>query len=225
MLDIIGGSVVDGAPTFNAIVICTISGLVCGLVIATAYMYKNKHSKTLAVTLVLLPAIIQIIIMLINGSIGTGIAVAGAFSLIRFRSIPGNARDIACLFFATALGFVVGMGYIFYAFIFLLIIVCVYLAMTLLRFGQGEADARILRITIPENLDYEGLFDDVFAKYVKSLELERVKTTGMGSLYELTYSVKLNTPSVPKAFIDELRCRNGNLNILISRELLEREEL
>jgi len=218
------GSVIDGTPTLMSLVLCTLTALVCGFAVSAAYMYKNKYSRTLAVTLAMLPAIIQVIIMLINGNIGTGIAVAGAFSLIRFRSVPGNARDIACLFFCMALGFVIGMGYLFFAFLFLVIIVGVYLLMTQLRFGQGE-DNRILRITIPETLDYDGLFDDLFAKYAKHAELEKVRTTNMGSLYELTYSIRLNEANVPKAFMDELRCRNGNLNILLSREHREGEEL
>jgi hypothetical protein len=188
-------------------------------------MFRNKYSKSLAVTLVLLPATVQIIVMLVNGNIGAGIAVAGAFSLVRFRSIPGNARDICSLFFAMALGFVMGMGYIFYAFVFLLLIGGASLLLTCFRFGQGVSDARVLRITIPENLDYDGLFDDVLEKYTNNAELERVKTTNMGSLYELTYSVRLKSAAIPRAFVDELRCRNGNLNIMLGREQIGREEL
>jgi hypothetical protein len=188
-------------------------------------MYKNKHSKTLVVTLVLLPAMVQIIIMLVNGNIGTGVAVAGAFSLIRFRSVPGNARDISCLFFAMALGFVTGLGYLFYACIFLLLIGSVFLLTTRFRFGQGETDARTLRIIIPENLDYDGLFDDIFEKYTKNAELEKVKTSNMGTMFELTYSIRLKSESMPKSFLDDLRCRNGNLNILLSRERRNEDEL
>jgi len=176
-------------------------------------------------TLVLIPSIIQIIIMLVNGNIGAGIAVLGAFSLVRFRSIPGNARDICYLFFTLALGFTIGMGYLLYAFIFLLMIGGVSILLTQVRFGHGEMDNRVLRITIPENLDYDGLFDEVFAKYTRSAELERVRTTNMGSLYELTYIIRLKSASLPKEFVDDLRCRNGNLNILISREQRDGDEL
>ena len=218
-------SMTNEMPTFGGLLICTACSIIFGFAVAAIYMYKNKHSKTLAVTLVLLPAMVQIIIMLVNGNIGTGVAVAGAFSLIRFRSVPGNARDISCLFFAMALGFVTGLGYLLYACIFLLLIGGVFLLMTRFKFGQGETDGRTLRIIIPENLDCDGLFDDIFEKYTKNAELEKVKTTNMGSMYELTYSVRLKSESMPKSFLDELRCRNGNLNILLSREQRNEDEL
>jgi hypothetical protein len=225
LLNIITGSVTNGTPSFGGLLVCTACSLIFGLIVAASYMFRNKYSTSLAVTLVLLPATVQIIIMLVNGNIGAGIAVAGAFSLVRFRSIPGNARDICSLFFAMALGFVMGMGYIFYAFVFLLLIGGASLLLTCFRFGQGVSEARVLRITIPETLDYDELFDDILAKYANSAELDRVKTTNMGSLYELTYSVRLKSAAMPKAFIDELRCRNGNLNILLGREQVGREEL
>lgn len=224
-LDIITGSVTGGAPSLGDMILCTLCSLVFGFAVTLTYMFKNKYSKSLATALVLIPATVQIIIMLVNGNIGVGIAVAGAFSLIRFRSIPGNAREIGSLFFAMAIGFITGMGYLFYALVFLIIIGGASLLLTQTRFGQGESDLRTLRITIPEDMDYDGLFDEVFEKYTRSAELERVRTTNMGSLYELSYSVQLKSASMPKAFIDELRCRNGNLNILLSREQRDREEL
>ncbi|MDR1134662.1 MAG: DUF4956 domain-containing protein [Clostridiales Family XIII bacterium] len=225
MFDIITGSVTNGVPSFGGFLICTICSLAFGLIVSLSYMFHNKYSKSLAVTLVLLPATVQIIIMLVNGNIGAGVAVAGAFSLVRFRSIPGSARDICSLFFAMALGFVTGMGYIFYAFTFMLLLSGASLLLTRLHYGQGATDTRVLRITIPESLDYDNLFDDVLVKYTRSAELDKVKTTNMGSLYELTYSIRLKTDLMPKAFIDELRCRNGNLNIMLGREQLGREEL
>ena len=225
MPEIITSSITNGTPTFFTLLLCTFCSLIFGFAVAQAYMFRNKFSKSLASSLVLIPAIVQIIIMLVNGNIGAGVAVAGAFSLVRFRSIAGNARDISCLFFAMALGFVTGMGYLFYALIFLLLLGGVILLLSYLRFGENETDMRTLRITVPENLDYDGLFDDVFAQYTKGVELEKVKTTNMGSLYELTYSVRLKSASMPKVFIDELRCRNGNLNILLSREQRGGEEL
>jgi len=215
----------NGIPTLERLLFCTICSLILGFVAAAIYMFRSKYSKSLAATLVVIPAIVQIIIMIVNGNVGAGIAVLGAFSLVRFRSIPGNARDIGYLFFAMALGFVAGMGHMLYAFIFLLLIGGIGLLLTRTRFGQGKTDIRVLRITIPENLDYDGLFDEVFGKYASNAELEKVRTTNMGSLYELTYNVQLKSASIPKEFIDELRCRNGNLNILISREQRELEEL
>jgi hypothetical protein len=212
-------------PALNSFLLCTVCSLVFGFIAAMLYMFRNKYSKSMAVTLVLLPVTVQVIIIVVNGNIGTGIAVAGAFSLVRFRSIPGNARDICSLFFAMALGLVTGMGYLFYALIFLLLFGAVSLLLIFVRFGQGETNTRVMRITIPENMDYDELFDDVFEKYTLSFDLEKVKTTNMGSLYELTYLIRLKSVSVPKEMIDELRCRNGNLNILISREQRDGEEL
>jgi hypothetical protein len=225
VLDTITASVTNGTPAFGTLLLCTVCSLVLGFAVAMAYMFRNPYSKSLAVTLVLIPATVQIIIMLVNGNIGAGVAVAGAFSLVRFRSLPGNARDIGHLFFAMALGFVTGMGYLFYAFVFLVLIGGVSLLLAQLHFGQGASDGRVLRITIPEDMDYDGLFDEVFTKHTRSAELEKVKTTNMGSLYELTYLVRLKSAAMPKAFIDELRCRNGNLNILLSREQRGGEEL
>jgi hypothetical protein len=216
-LDTISGSVINGSPNLQGMILCTVFSLIFGLAVSGIYMFKNKYSRSLAITLALLPAIVQVIIMLVNGNIGVGIAVAGAFSLIRFRSIPGTAKEIGALFFAMAIGFVTGLGYILYAFVFLLIIGGAWLLLTKFSFGEDEG-VRFLKIRIPENLDYEGLFDDIFAKYTTNTVLEKVTTTNMGSLFELTYTVNLKSSYTPKAFIDELRCRNGNLNIILSRK-------
>ncbi|MDR1328414.1 MAG: DUF4956 domain-containing protein [Oscillospiraceae bacterium] len=225
MLNFITNSVISGTPTLGSLLLCTVCSLVFGLAVAASYMFRAKYSKSLAITLALIPATVQLIIMLTSGNIGAGVATAGAFSLVRFRSLPGNARDIGNLFFAMALGLATGMGYLFYAFIFLILICGVSMLLTQTRFGGGGTDARTLRITIPENLDYDGLFDDVFSKYADGAELDKVKTTNMGNLYELTYTLRLKSEAMPKAFIDELRCRNGNLGILLSRERRDGEEL
>jgi hypothetical protein len=218
-------SVINGAPGFLDLLLLTGCSLVLGLCVALVYMFKNQYSKSLALTLVLIPATVQIVIMLTSGNIGAGVATAGAFNLVRFRSLPGKARDIGSLFFAMALGLVMGMGYVFYAFVFALLIGCASMLLTYVRFGQKASDARVLRITIPENLDYEELFDDVFAAHTKSVELTQVRTTNMGSLYELTYAVSLKTDTLSKGFVDALRCRNGNLAISLSREQRDGEEL
>ena len=218
-LNAITASVFTGSLTLQGMILCTVSSLIFGFAIAGIYMFKNSYSRSLAMTLVMLPAIVQVIIMLVNKNIGAGIAVAGAFSLVRFRSIPGTAREIGSLFFAMSTGFVTGLGYIFYAFVFLLFIGGTSLLLTQLSFGD-DGSIRFLKIKIPENLDYEGLFDDIFAKYASSVRLEKVVTTDMGSLFELTYAVRLKSSSKAfpsKALIDELRCRNGNLNITLSR--------
>jgi hypothetical protein len=221
----ITGTVTSGSPSLGSMLICTAVSLALGLGAAWVYMFRSRYNQSFVITLVLLPAIVQIIVMLVNGNLGAGVAVAGAFSLVRFRSLPGNARDIGSLFFAMAMGFVTGMGYLFYAILFFVLIGAASMLLTLSRFGEKGTDSRTLKITIPENLDYDGLFEDVFAKYTLSSELDRVRTTNMGSLYELTYLVRMKSSSMPKAFIDELRCYNGNLNITLGRELNSGEEL
>jgi len=213
--DFISASLTNEAPSLQGIISCTVFSLVFGLAIAGIYMFKNKYSKSMAITLALLPAIVQIVIMLVNGNIGVGIAVAGAFSLVRFRSIPGTAREICALFFAMAIGFVTGLGFILYAFVFLLIVGGVSLLLTKISFGEN-GNIRILKIKIPENLDYEELFDDIFTKYTKNIKLEKITTAEMGSLFELTYTVLLKSSNTSRAFMDELRRRNGNLNLTLS---------
>jgi len=219
------GNVGGDNLTVWGVVAYTLCSLILGLGVAAVYMYKNKYSQTMAVALVILPPIVQIIIMLVGGNVGAGVAVAGAFNLVRFRSMPGNARAIGALFFAMALGFVIGMEQVLFAFVFFIAIGGVSLLLTIVKFGEGQSNTRILRITIPENLDYEGLFDEIFARYTQSAVLERVRTTNMGSLFELTYLVQVRSETVPKSFIDELRCCNGNLNILYSREKPNDEDL
>lgn len=210
--------------TLSAFLICTAVSLVLGICTAFISMFRSKSSQSFAITLAIMPAVVQIVIMLVNGNIGAGVAIAGAFSLVRFRSVPGTAREIGLIFLAMTIGLADGMGYVVLAAIFFIVIAAVLLILTALNFGQRGAAERVLKITIPENLDYDGLFDDLFQRYLTSYSLDRVKTTNMGTLYELQYSVSLKGGSVPKAFLDELRCRNGNLNIVCcketSRELL-----
>ena len=169
------------------------------------------------ITLAILPVIVQTVIMLVSGNIGAGVAVAGAFSLVRFRSAPGSAREIAAVFMVMAIGIATGMGYIVLACILFAVIALFQIALCSLNFGSAADSERILKITIPEDLDYEGLFDDIFAEYTKSARLEKVKTSNLGTLYELRYLIDLKDNSVPKAFIDEIRTRNGNLNIVCGR--------
>lgn len=212
-------SILTSGITLPAFLICTAVSLVLGIATALISMYRTKCSQSFAVTLAVLPAIVQIVIMLVNGNVGAGVAVAGAFSLVRFRSVPGTAREIGVIFLAMALGLATGMGYVMLAAVFFVIIAAVLFLLTKLGFGTRRTDERLLRITIPENLDYDGLFDDLFATYTTAHTLERVKTANMGTLYELQYCVTLCDAQVPKAFLDAMRCRNGNLNITCSREL------
>ena len=204
--------------TLSVFLICTGVSLALGLCAALLCMYKSSYTQSFVLTLAMLPAIVQVVIMLVNGNIGAGVAVAGAFALIRFRSVPGTAREIGMIFLAMAIGLATGMGYVVLATLFFLIMAAFVLALSLLHFGAGHASQRELKITIPENLDYDGLFDDLFQKYTHSAHLERVKTTNMGTLYELDYRIVLREEPVPKEFLDALRCRNGNLSIICGRE-------
>ena len=211
-------SILGTELTLTSFLICTGVSLLLGVGTALVAGYRSRSTQSLAVTLAILPAVVQAVSMLVNGSIGAGIAVAGAFSLVRFRSAPGTAREIAAIFLAMAIGLATGMGYVGLAALLFLILAGAMLALTALRFGQKEDAGRILKITIPEDLDYDGLFDDLFERYTTAHTLEKVKTTNMGTLYELRYRITLRQEPVPKVFLDELRCRNGNLNITCCRE-------
>ena len=213
----------DGSVTLPQILGCTLASLVLGVAIALTYMFKNTYNRNFVLTLALLPVLVQSVILVVNGNLGTGVAVMGAFSLVRFRSVPGNAREIASIFFAMAVGLSTGMGYIAYAALFAALVSAVMLLYVALNFG-GASHAKALRVTIPENVDYTGLFDDLFAQYTSQAELERVKTTNLGSLFELHYNVTLKDEAQEKAFIDELRKRNGNLGIICTRKDLQRDE-
>ena len=211
-------SVIPTAMTLSAFLLCIFAALVLGVLTALVFSFRNRHSGSLILALAVLPPIVALVIMMVNGNIGAGLAVAGTFSLVRFRSAPGTAREICGLFMSTAIGITCGMGYIGIAAVFFLVMAVFLVLLSLFRFGETAASSRQLKITIPENLDYDGLFDDIFEKYTSRHELVRVKTTNMGTLYELTYTINLKTPEVSKQFIDDIRCRNGNLNIICGRE-------
>ena len=208
-------SIIKTDLTVGVFLICTAVSVALGIAAALVGMYRSGCTQSFAIALAVLPAVVQTVIMLVNGNIGAGVAVAGAFS---FRSAQGNAREIASIFLAMAIGLAAGMGYVVLAAILFVTVAAVILILTALNFGAGNSFVRILRITIPENLDYDGLFDDLFRTYLKDFSLEKVKTTNMGTLYELQYRVTLRDERVPKEFIDALRCRNGNLNIVCCRE-------
>ncbi len=210
-------SVIGTQITLSSFLICLGVSLALGVGMALLCMYKSSFSQSFVVTLAIIPAVVQMVIMLVNGNVGTGVAVAGTFSLVRFRSAPGTAREIGLIFLAMAAGLATGMGYVMLAAVFFLVMAAFVLLLTSIRFGAGDAAERELRITIPEDLDYEGLFDDIFARYTRSAVLEKVRTTNMGTLYELQYRVTLKGGSVPKEFIDQLRCRNGNLGIVCGK--------
>lgn len=200
--------------------LCVGSALLIGLILAFMCSYRTRMSRSFMVTLALLPAVVCVVIMMVNGNVGTGVAVAGAFSLVRFRSAPGSAREIAAIFLAMGAGLIAGMGYIGYAFLFAVLVGGVSMLYARLDLGahRGAVKHKTMRVTIPEDLDYTGIFDDLFAEYTTAHELVAVKTTNMGSLFRLTYDLTLRDPSREKEFIDKLRCRNGNLEISISQQ-------
>lgn len=200
--------------------LCLGCSLVLGLVMALAYMYRTRYTKSFVVTLALLPAVVCIVIMMVNGNIGAGVAVAGAFSLVRFRSVPGTAKEICTLFLAMGAGLVAGMGYLGFAALFTVVMCIIFLLYNHLDFGakKNAATYKTLTIVIPEDLDYTGVFDDVFERYTTSFDLVRVKSTNMGSMFKLTYNVMLRDGAKEKEMIDKLRCRNGNLEITVSKQ-------
>jgi hypothetical protein len=206
--------------------LCIAVALVIGIFFAIIYS-KNRCSRSFVVTLALLPAVVSVIIMMVNGNVGAGVAVAGAFSLVRFRSVPGSAREIGTLFLAMASGLICGMGYLGYAVLFSVVMGAAMLLLNQFSFGgnSGSFTEKVLRITIPEDLNYNEIFDDIFTQYTSHHEVLSVKTTNMGSLFRLQYQITLRDDSKEKEFIDALRCRNGNLEIAIARQEAAQYEL
>ena len=194
---------------------CIGAALIIGLILAVLYTYKTRYTKSFVMTLAILPAVVAVVIMMVNGNVGTGIAVAGAFSLVRFRSAPGTAKEIGTIFIAMGAGLIVGMGYILFAFLFAVIVGLVSVIYSAIDFGAKKSDTlyRTIRITIPEDLDYTGVFDKVWYEFVNEVKLVQVKTTNMGSMFKLTYDITLKNASDEKKLIDELRILNGNLEI------------
>ena len=199
---------------------CVGVSLIIGLLLAGCSMFRSRYTKSFVVTLAVLPAVVCVVIMMVNGNVGAGVAVAGAFSLVRFRSVPGTAKEIGMLFLAMGAGLVAGMGYLGYAVLFTVILGGANMLYSGLNLG-GHKNAqkyKVLNITIPEDLDYSEIFDDIFAEHTTACELVRVKTTNMGSLYRLTYNITLKAGAKEKEMIDAIRCRNGNLEISVSRQ-------
>ena len=214
-----------GAITFAEIAICTGVSLVLGVVIAAVYMFRATYTKNFIITIALMPVLVQSVIMVVNGNLGTGVAVMGAFSLVRFRSVPGSAKEIITIFYAMAVGLACGMGYVAYAALFTLVVGAVMLLLTLLRFGEGRQSAKSLRVTIPEDMDYSGAFDDLFSRYTAQSTLQKVRTTNLGGLYELQYNITLKDVSKEKELLDKIRQRNGNLTVSCGMPVAARDEL
>lgn len=200
--------------------LCMGCSLLIGLILAFGYTYRSHCTRSFLVTLALLPAVVCVVIMMVNGNVGTGVAVAGAFSLVRFRSAPGTGKEITMLFLGMGAGLIVGMGYLGYALLFTVIMIALVILYNRLSFGTAKRSAlyKTLSITIPEDLDYSGVFDGILRGYTTSYELVRVKTTNMGSMFHLTYNLTLRDVAKEKEMIDKLRCRNGNLEISVSKQ-------
>ncbi|MBQ6823024.1 MAG: DUF4956 domain-containing protein [Clostridia bacterium] len=220
LLNIIGTTM-----TAQGVLICTAVSLVLGLVLSLTYRFTNREcSNHFLVALFLLPALVQCVIMMVNGNLGAGVAVAGAFSLVRFRSAQGSAQEICIIFLAMAVGLTTGMGYVFFAAAFTVILAVVFVVASRLLFKPGHGDRR-LKIVVPEDVDYTVAFEELFNHYTTRCALERTKTTNMGSLFELTYRIRMKDSVSEKEFLDALRCRNGNLMVSLSAITVEKESL
>lgn len=218
-------SILQNGMTTQTLLICVGVALMLGLLISVVYMLSGAYTKSYVVSLVVLPVIVQTVIMLVNGNLGVGIAVMGAFNLVRFRSIPGNSREITGIFFAMIIGLATGMGYVFYAVLIGIIVSIFMVIMGKTKFGEDHTGKKVLRILIPEDLDYTTVFDEVLEKYTSYSQLEQVRTTNLGSMFDIYYTVVLKDSKEEKKFLDDLRCRNGNLSITLSRPVSAKVEL
>ena len=221
-------SVLNSATTDMTIgnaLLCTVGSLILGLLIAVIYMSHGSYSKSFVMTLVILPALVQIVIMLVNGNLGTSVAVLGTFSLVRFRSVPGSSKEIAVIFFAMAVGLATGTGFLTFAAMVTVVIGLAFFVLGKVSFGESKNNEKDLRITIAEHIDYTEIFEDIFKEYTSKCRLQRVKTTNLGSMYELEYHITLKDPKKEKEMIDSIRCRNGNLTVICGRRSTVQEVL
>lgn len=216
MLNLFNSIIPTTGVTPAVFIILVLVTLVLGGILALVHTYKNDFTKSFVMTLAILPAVVAVVILMVNGNIGAGVAVAGAFSLVRFRSAPGTAREIGTLFAAMGMGLIMGMGYVGYAVLFTLLIGLAILIYASIATGNKKELRKNLKITIPENLNYTDVFDEILKKYTKSYKLKQVKTSNMGSLFKLSYEIVLSDFTLEKEFLDALRVRNGNLEISIS---------
>lgn len=218
-------SIITDTFSIDTFLICMVTSLILGSILALGHSRFNNSSKGFIITIAILPVMVQMVILLVNGNLGTGIAVMGAFSLVRFRSIPGSAKEIGTIFMAMAVGLATGTGYIAAAIIFVFVVGGITIIYNVTSFGEPKQKQKELKITIPEEVDYSEVFNDLFSKYTSKHELVRVKTSNMGSLYKLQYLITLKDPIKEKSFLDELRCRNGNLEIACGRVTFTNDEL
>lgn len=215
----------NGGITIEQELICLGVAVILGLLISVTYMNTGKHSKNFSRTLVVMPVLISVVMTLVNGNLGTSVAVLGAFSLVRFRSMQGTSRDISFILFSMTIGLATSLGYIKFSIILAILLCIILFGLEKVKFGETKQDEKELKITIPENLDYVDIFDDIFQKYLKKVVLKQVKTTNLGSMYELSYYIQLKDERYEKEMIDDIRCRNGNLTIICGRGTFDQEEL
>lgn len=202
---------------FSQFCLCMITALLSGFILSFCYSLNGLHTKSFITTLAILPAIVCVVILMVSGDVGTGVAVAGVFSLVRFRSVPGTAKEIGAIFISMGSGLIFGMGYLAYGLFFTITLALCTTIYTSTSFGDKKNDTlKTMTITIPEDLNYTNIFDDLMAKYTKKNNISFVKTTNMGSLFKITYNLELKDATLEKEFVDQLRCRNGNLEISIS---------
>lgn len=219
------GSIFTGSLTLGQFMLAITASMIMGLILAIVFMHKNTYTKSFISALVLLPAVETVVIMMVNDNFGVGLSVAGSFALIRFRSVKGNAKELVAVFIAMTIGIICGTGYVALAGIFTLLLSAVMLGLTLTDFGKANDAERCLKITIPESLNYDEVFTDILNRYASSWQLESIKTLTLGSLFRVEYSLNMKDPSKVKEMIDELRVRNGNLEIMCARPSTNREEL
>lgn len=219
-------TILNGTLTIENAFLCFITALILGFFIAFVHMKTEEHyTKNFIITLALLPLLVEVVIMMVNGNLGTSVAIMGSFALIRFRSMPATSKEITCVFFEVAVGLSIGMGYLSFAIAFVIITNLIILTFWKTKFGEPKIKRKVLKITIPETLDYIEVFDDLFLKYTNLYDLTKVKTTNMGSLFELTYQIVMKPSINEKEFIDEIRSRNGNLSIILERPNIGISEL
>ena len=214
-----------GSFSAESVFLTMLVALALGIVIALVYKSSHSHTSSFAVMLAVLPVVESVIILMVNGNLGASVVVLGAFGLIRFRSATGSAWDIGFIFFAMAVGLAVGLGFLGLAAVLTVVVCAIMYLLERMHFGTSIPKEKQLRITIPEDLEYNGIFDDLFQTYTNSVRLERVKTINLGTMYELTYVLDLKDPAKEKEFIDALRCRNGNLTVIVTSVLRNKDDL
>lgn len=217
----------NGVITYKEVFICLGVALLCGIIFSSMCFFRTKSTKSFLIATSILPMVVALVILLVNGNIGAGVAIAGAFSLVRFRSSPGTAKEISVIFIAMAAGLAFGMGYLGYGAIFMLITGIVLMIMEGIRIWDVKPifNEKRIRITLPEDLDYSAIFDDIFEKYTTKYEVVRMQTTNLGSMFKVYYDVVMKNVKDEKDMVDEIRQRNGNLEVVVQRTDYRKNEL